>query len=507
MGQSRDVTKSAVPRAYDLIVTVLDDGSFVSWDEPIAVPADVDPGYAADLERARVRTGTDEAVRTGRGTIQGLPVAVIVSEFGFLGGSVGVACANRIETAIRRATAERLPLIAAPASGGTRMQEGTIAFLQMARITAAIGDHKKAGLVYLVYLRHPTTGGVFASWGSLGHVTVAAPGALIGFLGPRVFEAINGEPFPAGVQLAENLAQHGIIDAVVPTEALGDVAARTLRILTSTPDPVARPAEAVPTRRAAADPVWDSVLTTRDPERFGIRQLLRSGATEVIPLSGTAEGEQQRGVLTAFARIGGVSCVLAGHDRVAQREYGAIGPAALRRVRRCIRLAAELRLPLVTIIDTPGASMSREAEEGGLSSEIARCLADLMTLESPIATVLLGEGAGGGALALLPADRILAAEHAWLAPLPPEGASAILNHGDVSFAPALAEAQGIAARRLAEEGVVDVLVPENGDPHAFAATLAYEIAMALTAAAAEPAAVRLRQRSDRFRRGGSSYRT
>ena len=93
------------------------------------------------------------------------------------------------------------------------MQEGTAAFVQMVRISAAIAAHKKAGLPYLVYLRHPTTGGVMASWGSLGHVTVAEPGALVGFLGPRVYEALYGRPFPEGVQTSENLYAHGLIDA------------------------------------------------------------------------------------------------------------------------------------------------------------------------------------------------------------------------------------------------------------------------------------------------------
>src|SRR5690606_19416418 len=131
------------------------------------------------------------------------------------------------------ATAEGLPLLAAPASGGTRMQEGTPAFVQMVRISAAVAQHKEAGLPYLVYLRHPTTGGVMASWGSLGHVTVAEPGALTGFLGPRVYEALYGKPFPEGVQTSENLYAHGIIDAVVPPEEIADILDRALTILTA----------------------------------------------------------------------------------------------------------------------------------------------------------------------------------------------------------------------------------------------------------------------------------
>ena len=103
-------------------------------------------------------------------------MAVIASEFGFLAGSIGVAAGERLVRAVERATRERLPLVAAPASGGTRLQEGTVAFLQMVKVAAAIADHRSAGLPYLVYLRHPTTGGVLASWGSLGHVTAVEPG-------------------------------------------------------------------------------------------------------------------------------------------------------------------------------------------------------------------------------------------------------------------------------------------------------------------------------------------
>ncbi|HYB82170.1 MAG TPA: acetyl-CoA carboxylase carboxyltransferase subunit beta, partial [Mycobacterium sp.] len=198
---------------------VLDEGSFISWDsEPLAVP--VTDSYAAELAAARAATGLDESVLTGEGRIFGRRVAVVVCEFSFLGGSIGVAAAERITAAVQRATAEQLPLLASPSSGGTRMQEGTVAFLQMVKIAAAVRLHKQAHLPYLVYLRNPTTGGVFASWGSLGHVTIAEPGALIGFLGPRVYQLLYGEPFREGVQTAENLQRHGVIDAVVALDEL-----------------------------------------------------------------------------------------------------------------------------------------------------------------------------------------------------------------------------------------------------------------------------------------------
>ena len=226
--------------ALQFLDLLLDAGSFQRWDTPPRQP-EGDDEYAAVLARARERTGLDEAVVTGAGLLRGRRVAVMACEFGFLGGSIGVAAAERLVTAVERATAERLPLVAAPVSGGTRMQEGTVAFLQMVKISAALARHKAAGLPYLVYLRHPTTGGVFASWGSLGHVTAAEPGALIGFLGPRVYQALYGQPFPEGVQLAENLYRHGIIDAVLPPQKVGDFVDRVLRVMCAIP-PVTIPA-------------------------------------------------------------------------------------------------------------------------------------------------------------------------------------------------------------------------------------------------------------------------
>ncbi|MGA8328155.1 MAG: acetyl-CoA carboxylase carboxyltransferase subunit beta, partial [Mycobacterium sp.] len=201
---------------------VLDEGSFVSWDTtPTAVSTS--EAYTRELAEAHAASGRDESVLTGEGRVFGRRVAVVVCEFDFLAGSIGVAAAERITDAVLRATAERLPLLASPCSGGTRMQEGTVAFLQMVKIAAAVTLHKEAHLPYLVYLRHPTTGGVFASWGSLGHITFAQPGALIGFLGPRVYEQLYGEPFPPDVQTAENLQRHGVVDAVVPLTELRGV--------------------------------------------------------------------------------------------------------------------------------------------------------------------------------------------------------------------------------------------------------------------------------------------
>ncbi|MFD4441055.1 carboxyl transferase domain-containing protein [Nocardia sp. NPDC058519] len=501
--------------ADDLLGQLLDTGSFVSWDRAPIEPA-MSPRYRRELVVAADRAGTDESVLTGEGLLRGRRVAVIACEFAFLAGSIGVAAAERIVRAVERATELGLPLIASPTSGGTRMQEGTVAFVQMVKIAGAVAVHKAAGHPYLVYLRDPTMGGVFASWGSLGHITFAAPGALIGFLGPRVYEALYGRPFPPGVQTAENLYRNGVIDGVVTVEVFRRIAHRAMSVasgavvaVTTEPGwaaPVLSPA--TPANPAAS--AWDSVLSSRKPGRPGIRDLLRH-TTQRVPLSGTGRGESDRTVVHALARFAGQPCVVFGHDRSGQEGEHTMGPAALREARRAMVLARELRLPLVLVIDTVGAALSKEAEERGLAPEIARCLADLVTLDTPTVSVLLGQGTGGGALALLPADRVLAARHGWLAPLPPEGASAIVFR-DTAHAPEMAAAQGIRSADLLEDGVVDRIVEEYPDaadePVAFARRTVLAIAAELAALrACEPAELRS-MRQTRYRRiglSGSAY--
>ncbi|WP_280440643.1 acetyl-coenzyme A carboxylase carboxyl transferase subunits beta/alpha [Nocardia brasiliensis] len=534
--------------ARELLGQLLDPASFVSWDRPPVTVA-ATPRYREDMQQAAVAAGTDESVLTGAGMLRGRRVAVIACEFGFLAGSIGVAAAERIVSAVERATELGLPLIASPTSGGTRMQEGTVAFVQMVKIAGAVAAHKSAGHPYLVYLRDPTMGGVFASWGSLGHMTFAEPGAMIGFLGPRVYQALYGQPFPEGVQTAENLYRRGVIDGAVTVTVFRRIAHRALSVFSGVVAPESVVANVIPSRTrsdalnsaeaerqqvaapdsvagtaapgqgsgagtdpaAASSPVgaaalsaWESVLISRRPDRPGIRDLLRQ-VTQRVPLSGTGQGESDRTVVHALARFRGQPCVVFGHDRTGQLGEYAMGPAALREARRAMALAEELRLPLVLVIDTVGAAMSKEAEERGLAPEIARCLADLVTLDTPTVSVLLGQGTGGGALALLPADRVLAATHGWLAPLPPEGASAIV-YRDTGHAAELARAQRIRAADLHADGVVDRIVPEFPDaadePVDFARRMVAAIATELAHLRTRPPAELRATRHHRYRRLG-----
>jgi acetyl-CoA carboxylase carboxyl transferase subunit beta len=176
--------------------------------------------YAERYERAIKKDGRKEAVLTGGGCVDGLPVKFGVMDFGFIGGSMGSVVGEKIARVAERALEERNPLIVVSASGGARMMEGVLSLMQMAKTSSALGRMHKSRLPYLSILTHPTTGGVTASFAMLGDVIIAEPGALIGFAGPRVIEQTIGQELPEGFQRAEFLLEHGMVDAVVPRPQL-----------------------------------------------------------------------------------------------------------------------------------------------------------------------------------------------------------------------------------------------------------------------------------------------
>ena len=217
--------------AYYRLSLVLDSGSFEELNRGLVSNDPLDfPGYGAKLEAARRVTGLTEGVITAVGRIGGMPAAVAALDSRFLMGSMGVAVGEKITRLIEHATQNRLPLVIFSASGGARMQEGILSLMQMAKTSAALQRHSQAGLLYISVMTDPTTGGVTASFASLGDIAIAEPGALIGFAGPRVIQQTIGQTLPEGFQSAEYLQEHGFLDAIVPRGQLRAVLVRLLRL-------------------------------------------------------------------------------------------------------------------------------------------------------------------------------------------------------------------------------------------------------------------------------------
>ena len=217
--------------AYYRLSLVLDKGTFRELDGALTSNDPLSfPGYAAKLDTARRRTGMSEAVVTATGRMGGQKVAVGALDSRFFMGSMSAALGEKVARLVEYAEKSKLPLILFSASGGARMQEGILSLMQMAKTSAALERFSQKGGLYISVLTHPTTGGVTASFASLGDIMLAEPGALIGFAGPRVIEQTIGEKLQEGFQSAEYLLEHGFLDAIVPRAQLRDTLLQLLKL-------------------------------------------------------------------------------------------------------------------------------------------------------------------------------------------------------------------------------------------------------------------------------------
>jgi acetyl-CoA carboxylase carboxyl transferase subunit beta len=487
-----------------------------SFDERFAGVTSPDPLHFSDsrpyrerLEEAREKSGGREAVTTGTARIGGRPVVVAVSDFRFIGGSMGFAVGERVAIAMDQARKAGLPFIALTASGGARMQEGMVALLQMAKTAAAAQRLHEAGVPIVTVLADPTTGGVYASYANQGDVIVAEEHALIGFAGPRV-RAVHDPNDERETLYAEDLLAAGLIDAALPREGLRDYLVRAVALLQTTPAP---DVDALPpaVEPRSVERGWTVVERARDHERPTALHYIRGLSADFIPLAGDRSGEDDPALVGGLARIGDTNVVVIGQERgdrspAGERRDGRVSPAGYRKARRLMQLADRLRLPLVTFVDTPGAHDGIGDEEHGLAGAISDCLATMASLTTPTVAVVIGEGGSGGALALSNADRVLMQQNTIFAVTSPEGAAAILFR-DRERAPEVAEALGVAAADLLELGAVHAIVPEpaggaQADPEGALPLLEAALRRALAEASRGRGAQRRRRREERLRRIG-----
>jgi acetyl-CoA carboxylase carboxyl transferase subunit beta len=211
------------------LAMLVDKGSFVPFSPLVASnPLDF-PGYEDKVIKAKEKTGLDDAALVGKATIDGRECILAILDFSFMGGSMGSVVGEQLTRAFERATAERLPVVVfSGGGGGARMQEGIFSLMQMAKTAQAVGKHSRAGLLFISVLTHPTMGGVYASFASLGDIILAEPGALIGFAGPRIVEETTRQKLPSGFQTAEYALEHGMLDAIVPRPQMAQYVSRLL---------------------------------------------------------------------------------------------------------------------------------------------------------------------------------------------------------------------------------------------------------------------------------------
>jgi acetyl-CoA carboxylase carboxyl transferase subunit beta len=345
------------------------------------------------------------------------------------------------------------------------MQEGMLSLVQMAKTSAAAMRLKQAGVPFISVLTDPTTGGVYASYASLGDIILAEPRALIGFAGPRVIEQLTGHSPPDGAQTAEFVYQHGWVDSIVERPRLRNVLATLLQFFHSpwNLQPSGDGELYRPPPRPPAD-AWAAVQLARHPGRPTAKSYIQRMLPQFIELHGDRQHGDDPAVICGIGDLAGITVMVIAQERGDDsdrdlRRGGHMRPEGYRKALRMMRLAAQLRLPLLTLIDTPGASLEFESEARGLAPSIAACLAGMSVLPVPVVAAVIGEGGSGGAVSLGVADRILMQENAIYSVIAPEGAAAIL-YRDADRARGLAEALKLTAIDCLMLGVIDNIVPE-----------------------------------------------
>lgn len=502
--------------ARQWIASLLDRGSFHELDRTLV---SVDPlnfadllPYSIRLRRAQRETGLREAVLTGTARINGRRCVVALSDFRFLGGSMGSVVGEKVARAIEYAAKARLPFVTVTSSGGARLQEGMLSLVQMAKTNAAAARLHAASVPFVAILADPTTGGVLASYAARADVLLAEPGARIGFAGPRVVREMTGRELPPGFQTAEFLRDHGLIDSVVERPRLRQTLGILLDLLAGPRRPavIGNPRPVVPALRPPLAG-WEAVELARHPSRPTSADYLARLCPRFVELHGDQIGADDPSIVGGIGELGGVSVMVIAQERgrgadAEKRRHGHVGPAGFRKALRLMRIAARLGLPLVTLVDTPGAELSVEAEAGGLAETISACLEELSTLRTPIVSVVIGEGGSGGALALGMADRALMQESAIYSVIAPEGAAAILYRSK-ERAHEVAEALKLTAADCRRLGVVDAVVPEppggaHRDPDLAAGLLRDSLIAALTEVSRCPASKLVATRYRKYRRLG-----
>ena len=457
------------------IKQIIDEGTFEEIGENLetADPLNFE-GYLKKAEMLKQKTKIDEAVKCGTGKINGKEVAIAIMDGNFMMGSMGSCVGERITLTIETSIEKRIPLIIFCVSGGARMQEGIISLMQMAKTSAALAKHNEAGLLYISVLTDPTTGGVTASFASLGDVILAEPNALIGFAGPRVIEQTIKQKLPEGFQRAEFLLQHGFIDKIVERKDMKETLYKIINCTEKKRSQVCSCTEKKRSQVCNAPKksdlkcAWEKVCLARMAERSKTMEYINEIFTDFIELHGDRCFGDDKSIIGGIALLGDIPVTVIGEQKGKnikenmERNFGMPNPEGYRKALRLMKQAEKFNRPIITFIDTKGAYPGIGAEERGQGEAIASSMLKMAGLKVPIISIVIGEGSSGGALAIGVANKVFMLENAIYSILSPEGYASILWK-DASKAEEAAEKMKLTAKDLYDLKVIDKIIDEPED--------------------------------------------
>jgi acetyl-CoA carboxylase carboxyl transferase subunit beta len=455
------------------LLLVADEGSFTELDRGLVSRNPINyPGYEEKIAALQKETGVREAIVSGRCVIGGEEALVGIMDSRFMMASMGSVVGEKVARLFEYGAEQKLPVVLFTASGGARMQEGTVALLQMAKTAGAARLHNMAGQFYLSVLCDPTTGGVEASFASLGDIIMAEPGATVGFAGKRVIRDTIGHSLPDHFQTAEFILEHGFADLLVPRSRLKETIARLLAFHRNAPAAKAPPKQR--TEHFAGEAKTKSARLGAVQKLERLRNLNRPGAQDYLPLIfdelTELHGDRCFGddpaVLGALAWLDGRPVTVIAQRRgkdveeLARTNFSMPHPEGYRKALRLARQAEKFHRPVLCLLDTPGAFCGVGAEERGQGEAIARCLEGFMGLSVPVLSAVLGEGGSGGALALAVCDELAMLENALYSVINPRGFASILWK-DPAREKEAAELMKIGAEDLKAFGICDRIIDEG----------------------------------------------
>ena len=503
--------------ARERIALLADPGTFRESQRSI-VSLGLATSSQMQRRRDRRRTGLTEAAITGRAAIGGVPVILIVLDYRFLGGTLGAVMGEKVALAFEMGTRRKLPVVAVVTSGGARMQDGVLSLMQLAKTSVAVNRLNREGLPFISVLAHPTTGQAFSGFANMADVILAEPGAILGLAPSRQRASGTRNAQAAWASTSEAHVVHGMIDRAVDREHLRGLLFRLLSVMAprrdDADDESAKPDDAGPDgdRLEELWPAsWETVRVAKSGQRPTSLDLIRRAMPVFEELHGDRLHGDDSSVVAGLGILGShpvaVIAQERGHDVSArERHEGRAYPEGFRKAERLMRLAAKLKLPLVTLIDTPGPNYGRESEERGLGSAIASAMSRMAQLPVPTVAVVVGEGGSEGALALSVADRLLMLESATYAVTSPEVRAAML-YRESPRGRRIPEPLTLTAQDCQELGIIDDIVavpPEEGraNPDALALALRTAIEGELDALKARSPKRLLRDRYRKYRKMG-----
>jgi acetyl-CoA carboxylase alpha subunit len=434
-------------------------------------------GLLARLQPLGVDHGDSDALRVGTTTIGDVDTVVAAWDFTVHGGSFGRHDAAAFVAACDHAVSTQRPLVSLLRSGGTRLQEGMAALVGIPRATLALDALARARLPHLAVVDQPTTGGVWVAVGSTADLRVGVRGAVVGFSGPRVVEAMTGTALLPGANTAETAADAGLLDDVVePTGVVDWLAAALEATRADAPTPVKRaPALALPDRSG-----WEQVAASRSCDRPSGAELVGRLLPGAVALGGADDSVVARAGRLAGRRVAAVALAASRATRVT--------PAGFALLARTAALADRLDLALLVLVDSPGADPLPDSERAGVAPAIADAMRAVLSCRAPSLSVVHGEGGSGGALAGAVTDVVGVTVNGWFAALGPEGAAAALRTDPATAA----DLMGVTPRDLLASGFADALTP--AEPEQLAAWAAAR----LGELRAQPDTERLQRRRARW---------